>query len=190
MSDTKYQCMKDLQSELDPMQPVLQSPPSCRYDDHHKKPVYLLIRRRPMNNHAIFCRFDIRTNFFNSVVTAAIRSVSLTRNSAASLIIVVPSACVASKAMTGNSSINLGMRSPLISVACNPSYETLTVPYGSPSPSDSFKYFNTCTHFLQDIQYSSPCWIKPDILECHRTALNHCCRSHEKCRRRNISRYT
>ena len=54
----------------------------------------------------------------NSFATASIRLVSLTFNSSASLITVVPWAWVASKAIIGNSSMSFGMIAPSIVTFC------------------------------------------------------------------------
>ena len=59
--------------------------------------------------------------------TTLMRSVSLTFNSSASRIRVCPWACVASRAMIGNSSIKRGISSPLISVPCRSELSTVMV---------------------------------------------------------------
>src|SRR3989339_1869926 len=62
---------------------------------------------------------------------AFIRSVSLTRNSPAPLIMVVPLACVAIRARMGISSIREGIILPEIVTPLNEENLTLTLPMGS-----------------------------------------------------------
>ena len=69
---------------------------------------------------------------FRLSVTVSIRSVSLTFSSAASLIIVVPSAMAAITAITGISSIKVGMMSPSIVVPCSLLVRTRTSAILSP----------------------------------------------------------
>ena len=74
-------------------------------------------------------------SFVNSATTVSIRFVSFTFNSCASLITVIPSACVAANAITGISSINLGIISPPISIPFNEDVSIVIFAAGSDAPS-------------------------------------------------------
>ena len=76
---------------------------------------------------------------FRLSVIVSIRSVSFTFSSAASLMIVVPSACDAMTAIIGISSIRVGIRSPWIVVPCRLLVRTRMSAIGSPPSVRSFK---------------------------------------------------
>ena len=95
----------------------------------------------------------------NSFATASIRLVSLTFNSSASRMIVVPVAWVANKAIIGNSSIKRGIIAPPISVAVN------WLVFTSKSPewlaSSSFKIVTEPPMFLITSKIPVRVWFKP-----------------------------
>ena len=78
--------------------------------------------------------------FVNSSVITRIRLDSLTLSSAASFIIVVPSAVVAMAAMTGSSSIRVGMIAPSIVIPCSLEKDTCISAELSEEALYSFKY--------------------------------------------------
>ena len=81
-------------------------------------------------------------------VVVSIRFVSLTFNSAASLMIVVPSAQAAMTAIIGISSMSVGINAPSIVVPCSLLVRTRISARGSPPSSDSLTRVMSAPIFL------------------------------------------